>query len=228
MKQHTMQLAPLLHIGRGVTALIGGGGKTTLLETLAEELSKNGTVILATSTRIFVPEQYETLTHADEAAVRAALARTRIVCVGETAEDGKLAAPQLSFEALAALADYVLVEADGSKHLPLKAHEPHEPVIPQNAQRVVLVVGMDGMGQPIRAVCHRSARYAELAGVSEDEPVTPALAARVITAEGLGDRVYLNKVESADRYEHAAALARELHCPVVAGSLQQGVYVCLR
>ena len=32
-----MQIAPLLHVGRGVTAIIGGGGKTTLMETLAGE-----------------------------------------------------------------------------------------------------------------------------------------------------------------------------------------------
>lgn len=223
-----MQIAPLLHIGRGITALIGGGGKTTLLFTLAEELRKTGTVVLATSTRIFPPQQYETLTAANKSAVRAALSRCGLVCVGETAEDGKLCAPALSFEALSRLADYVLVEADGAKHLPLKAHAPHEPVIPPNAQRVVQVVGMDGMGKPIRAVCHRSERYAALAGVDEDAPVTPQLAARVLTAEGLGDRVYLNKVESADDYEHACALARALRCPVVAGSLQQGVYVCLR
>ena len=36
-----MQIAPLLHIGRGVTAIIGGGGKTTLMERLAHELSGN-------------------------------------------------------------------------------------------------------------------------------------------------------------------------------------------
>ena len=41
-----MQIAPLLNIGRGVTALIGGGGKTTLLYTLTEELRKKGTVLL--------------------------------------------------------------------------------------------------------------------------------------------------------------------------------------
>ena len=37
-----MQISPLLHVGRGVTAIIGGGGKTTLMETLAGELSKKG------------------------------------------------------------------------------------------------------------------------------------------------------------------------------------------
>lgn len=37
-----MQIAPLLHIGRGVTAIIGGGGKTTLIETLARGAFEKG------------------------------------------------------------------------------------------------------------------------------------------------------------------------------------------
>ena len=223
-----MQIAPLLNIGRGVTALIGGGGKTTLLYTLAEELRKKGTVILCTSTRIMRPAQYEVLERAGEAEVSAALAAHGAVCVGETAENGKLAAPTLSFDSLARLADYVLVEADGAKRLPLKAHAPHEPVVPANAQRVVLVVGADGFGKPIRAVCHRPERYAALCGASEETAVTPELEAAVLLAEGLGDRVYVNKVETAEDYDAAAALASRLTCPVAAGSLHKGVYLCLR
>ena len=223
-----MQIAPLLNIGRGVTALIGGGGKTTLLYTLAEELRKKGTVILCTSTRIMRPAQYEVLERAGEAEVSAALAAHGAVCVGETAENGKLAAPTLSFDSLARLADYVLVEADGAKRLPLKAHAPHEPVVPANAQRVVLVVGADGFGKPIRVACHRPERYAALCGASEETAVTPELEAAVLLAEGLGDRVYVNKVETAEDYDAAAALASRLTCPVAAGSLHKGVYLCLR
>ena len=222
-----MKIAPLLHIGRGVTALIGGGGKTTLMETLAEELSKKGTVIVTTTTHIRRPEQYETLLDADEDAVRAALERERIVCVASRAEDGKLCAPRLKMETLSQLADFVLVEADGAKRLPLKAHEAHEPVIPPCAQRVVMVVGIDGVGRPIRETCHRSALYARLAGTDEDAAVTPEMAARVVSAEGYGDRVYINKVESAADYAAAEKMAKEFSCPVVAGSLHQGVYVCL-
>ena len=154
-----MQIAPLLNIGRGVTALIGGGGKTTLLYTLTEELRKKGTVLLCTSTHIMRPTQYEVLERASEAEVSAALSAHGAVCVGEPSAEGKLGPPSLPFDALARLADYVLVEADGSRRLPLKAHAPHEPVIPANAQRVVLVVGADGFGKPIRDVCHRSERY---------------------------------------------------------------------
>ena len=222
-----MKIAALLQIGRGVTAIIGGGGKTTLMEVLAGELSQKGSVILTTTTHIRRPAQLETLTDADEALVSAAISRSRIVCVGEAAEDGKLSAPRLSIETLVRLADFVLVEADGSKGLPLKAHEAHEPVIPPCAQRVVAVAGIDGVGKPIGAVCHRSARYAQLALADEETIVTPEIAARALTVEGGFDRVYINKVESAAAYEAAQAMAKELSRPVVAGSLHQGVYVCL-
>ena len=222
-----MQIAPLLKIGRGVTALIGGGGKTTLLYALAEELRGRGRVIVCTSTHIRMPEQYPLMT-GDAEALRVALDKENVVCAGTPAEDGKLTAPAASFEELSALADYVLVEADGAKGLPLKAHAGHEPVIPANAQRVVLVVGADGFGKPIDKVCHRPALYAERAGAPIDAVVTPEIAARLIAAEGYGDRVYINKVESADGYAAAEELARRLTCPVVAGSLHKGVYTCLR
>ena len=45
-----MKICEQLH-DKGVTAVIGSGGKATLLRILAEELS--GTVILTTSTHIF-------------------------------------------------------------------------------------------------------------------------------------------------------------------------------
>ena len=90
-----------------------------------------------------------------------------------------------------------------------------------------LVIGIYGVGKTIRETCHRSALYAQLAGVDEETVVTPQLAARVVNAEGYGDRVYINKVESAADYEAAQAMANEFSCPVIAGSLHQGVYVCL-
>ena len=151
-----MQIAPLLHVGRGVTAIIGGGGKTTLMETLAGELSKKGKVIITTTTHICRPKQYETLLDADEAAVSAALERSGIVCVASQAESGKLCAPWLSMGTLAQLADFVLVEADGAKRLPLKAHAAHEPVIPPEANQTILVVGASGFGRPMRESVHRA------------------------------------------------------------------------
>ena len=220
-----MNISALLEVEKGVTALIGGGGKTTLMYTMAEELRRRGTVLVTTSTHIQRPEQYPTLLTADAAAVTAALATHGVVCVaGETAE-GKLCAPALSFELLAALADFVLVEADGSKRLPQKAHAPHEPVIPPNTCRTVYVVGADGFGHPIRQVCHRPERYAALCGAAEDDIVTPALEAAVLHAEGYDTGwVYINKVETPSDWANAEALAALLPGKVIAGSLWKKQY----
>lgn len=218
-----MDISALLGVERGVTALIGGGGKTTLMYTLAEELRHRGTVVVTTSTHIQRPEQYPVLTAADD--VAAALAEHGAVCVASESPEGKLCTPALSFEALAALADFVLVEADGSKRLPLKAHAPHEPVIPVNARRIIYVVGADGFGRPIRQVCHRPERYAALCGAAEDDLVTPALEAKVLHAEGYDTGwVYINKVETAEGWRNAEALAALLPGKVITGSLWERVY----
>lgn len=218
-----MDISALLGVERGVTALIGGGGKTTLMYTLAEELRHRGTVVVTTSTHIQRPEQYPVLTAADD--VAAALAEHGAVCVASESPEGKLCAPALSFEALAALADFVLVEADGSKRLPLKAHAPHEPVIPPNAHRTIYVVGADGFGRPIRQVCHRPERYAALCGAAEDDIVTPMLEAAVLHAEGYDTGwVYINKVETPEDWRNAEALAALLPGRVLAGSLRERVY----
>ena len=222
-----MQIAPLLQNGRGVTALIGGGGKTTLMNTLASELKSRGKVIICTSTKIKLPERYPTLFGASEDDVAAALAVHDVLCVAEKSVEDKLCAPKLPFETLSQLAPYVIVEADGARCLPLKAHASHEPVIPAVSQRVVTVIGIDGIGKRIAETCHRSAFYAQIAGVSENDVVTPEIAARVVNAEGWGDRVYINKVESAEAYDAATALAGYFTCPVVLGSLHKGVYECL-
>ena len=223
-----MRIAPFLNVGRGITALIGAGGKTTLLYTLAEELRAGGNVLIATSTHIRRPERYETVTEPDAAAIRAALSRCGVVCAGTPAEDGKLTAPGLPFETLAGLADYVLVEADGAHRLPLKAHAPHEPVIPDDAGRVILVAGLSGLGRPICESCHRPERFAMLAGAAADDPVAPEHVARVIAAEGFGDAVYLNQAESAAALAAANTIAQGVTVPVTAGSLHRGEYVCLR
>lgn len=105
-----MDISALLGVERGVTALIGGGGKTTLMCTLAEELRRRGTVVVTTSTQIQRPEQYPVLLSGGAAAVSAALAAHGAVCVASETAEGKLTAPALSFETLAQLADFVLVE----------------------------------------------------------------------------------------------------------------------
>ena len=129
---------------------------------------------------------------------------------------------------LVCLADYVLVEADGAKRLPLKAHAEHESVIPACAGRTVCMVGVDGLGAPVSQTCHRPQRFAQLAGVSVDDAVTPEAVAAVLCAEGLHDVVLINKVETAADWQAARRIAALCDTPVAAGSLWRDDLRCLR
>ena len=212
-----MGLAELLGVGRGVTSVVGSGGKTSLLAVLARELP--GTVALTTTTHILPFAGVPLVTSANAGDVIAALAGSRVVCVGSQAEkDGKLVAPELGMDVLAALADHVLVEADGSRRLPLKAHAPWEPVIPACSERTVLVLGASGLGRPVRAVVHRPERFCELADCAPDDPATPELVARVANAEALADVALVNQADVAAGA--ACELAVLLDIPAFVGSVQ--------
>lgn len=222
-----MELARLLDIRPGITALIGSGGKTTLMYTLARELARQGRVIVTTSTKIYRPNILFTLISPGKADILSAFAHRKVLCVGAPGPEGKLTAPELSFGELAALADYVLVEADGSKGRPLKAHASHEPVIPQEANQSILVLGADGFGKPVSEVCHRPELFAKIANLREKDLVTPESLAKVLNFEGLSNRVFINQVETEEALALAKNLGAWLACPVVAGSLRKGEYQCL-
>ena len=211
-----MPLAELLGVRPGVTSVIGSGGKTSLLAVLARELP--GTVVLTTTTHILPFPDMPLVTSADARDVRAALAESRVICVGSQAEkNGKLVTPELGIDALASLADYVLVEADGARRLPLKAHAAWEPVIPACSGRTILVLGASGLGHPVREKVHRPELFCELAGCAPDDLATPELVARAANAEALADVALVNQADVAPDAAHD--LAALLAIPSFAGSV---------
>ena len=139
-----------------------------------------------------------------------------------------MAHSSLAFSELVSLADYVLVEADGAKMLPVKAHADYEPVIPDCASLVVCVAGIDGVGLPVSETCHRPGRYAELAGISQECQVTPEAVAAVLNAEALHDVLLINKVAAPTQWRMAERIAFLCNTPVVAGSLKSREFQCLQ
>jgi len=218
-----MSLAKLLGIQPGVTAVIGGGGKTTLLRTLGEELSKTHSVLLCTTTKIL---PFSDLPCArSEAELKRLRKEHRLLCAGcEVPGSGKLTAPDVPIDRLAEWFDYVLVEADGSAHCPMKAHAAHEPVIPTEANQVICVVGATGFRQTVRQAAHRPELYAELAGVTLDSLVTVETESAVLNAEQLHTRIYINQADILSDLTEIKQLAQLVNCPVLAGSLLKGEY----
>ncbi|MDO4429046.1 MAG: selenium cofactor biosynthesis protein YqeC [Atopobiaceae bacterium] len=214
-----MGFAEALGVRPGVTSVIGSGGKTSLLAALARELP--GTVVLTTTTHIRHFDGILTLISPGMYGLRQALVESRVVCVGSRAEkNGKLVTPELGIDALASLADHVLVEADGARHLPLKAHAPWEPVVPACSGRTILVLGASGLGHPVREKVHRPELFCELAGCTPDDPATPELVARAANAEALADVALVNQADVAP--DAARDLAALLAIPAHVGSVQTG------
>lgn len=244
METTSGNLASALKIEPGITAIIGSGGKSTLLKTLGLELMRaGGRVLLCTTTHMFpvagVPWDGSNR-RLDAAPWKPGAAHipgcTCKVCAGMSRgsicqagvldpETGKLSAPAEPLGELARRFNYVLAEADGSKQLPLKAHAAWEPVIPAATANVVWVVGASGLGKPVAEVVHRPELFCERCDCEPTDIATPERVAQVLNAEmqmlNLNNaRIMLNQVDTladstiADRFQ--AALGR----PVVATNLK--------
>lgn len=223
-----MKLAPLLKIEKGVTAIIGSGGKTTLLRTLSGELP--GRVLLCTSTHFQGYADLPTVLDPTAADLRKALAAHPIVCAAGRSPTEKLVDCGLPYETLADLADFVLVEADGSRRRPLKAHARHEPVIPPCTRQVICVVGLSGLHRPVSEVVHRPELFCPLASCTPEDEATPERVARALVQEHLADTYFLNQAESSSALQDAKIIASHLKpqgSSVVAGSQREKRYYIL-
>ena len=175
---------------RGRLAIVGAGGKTTAMFRLARELGERGLrVACATTTRIFrpAPDEADLILAENNAGFletcRESAALGRTACLAWAPEGDKLLGLSANFIHNlnnAQVFDWILVEADGARCLPLKAPAAHEPVIPERSTHVLGVAGLTAIGLTMDEthVC-RSGRYAELSGLPLGAPVTSDSVARV-------------------------------------------------
>lgn len=185
-----MNLSQALRINPGdVVAFVGGGGKTTAMFQLANELAPRLRVLTTTTTRIFAAQIKRSPAHVtfDPARQNAAdllpqldaaiAAHGQVLLIGQAdAASGKaFGLPPEIIDTLAASGhfDVIINEADGSRMRPLKAPAAHEPVIPACTTLFVPVVGLDVLGQPLDDnTVHRAELVSRLSGTPLDRPVT--------------------------------------------------------
>ncbi len=166
--------------GPGVICLIGAGGKTSLMFGLARELAGAGsTVLTTTTTNVHFPSKKQSAVTlvsdtAQDLAARSAsfLKDHRHLSAGSlhVPGTGKLkgfAAPVIDEIWHTGCFDWVIVEADGSRQLPIKASDTHEPVMPSVTTAVIHVTGLDALNTPLDDDhVHRSAIFSRNTGLS--------------------------------------------------------------
>ena len=215
-------------------AFTGGGGKTSLIWYLAEKFAGEGKRVIVTTTTHMAWEPERPFAEVwDTDGIRQLLDEYGYV----TAAYHKAGQPKISgpdreiLEKLSGLCDLLLVEADGSKRLPLKVPAQWEPVIPEMADVVVGVTGLDSIGKKISDTAHRPEDVAGFLGKKVDDIVTwEEVAAIAVSENGLrkdvGERqflVYLNKADMLETPETAGKIVERCRLQgveAVCGSLK--------
>ena len=125
------------------------------------------------------------------------------------------------------MADYVLVEADGSHGLPLKAPNEKEPYLLGGESLVIAMAGMSGLQRPIAEAAHRAERYAALVHKTPLDTATPEDVAKVLESnDGLHKRVdsrfvvVLNQCDTPERTRLAQECAAALQAPCILTRLE--------
>ena len=138
-----------------IKAFVGAGGKTSEIFKEAEYFRNIGKrVFVCTSTHMLIDDNTLISDNKDE--IIDILNKNGYVFAGIKTNDEKIGS--LSYDTYLSVcqeADIVLVEADGSKHKSIKFPNENEPVIYDNIDEIVLVMGLKALGKKAYEQCHR-------------------------------------------------------------------------
>ena len=220
-------------------AVIGSGGKTTLVWLLASTF-RHERVLVTTTVKMWLPEPDQYDAFPDPAVFTAAGPAAQAAPPGITfagvrlSAEGKIGA--LPPEALASRRthfDKLFIEADGSRRRPYKGWADHEPVVPEWTDLTIAVLPPPQSGRIVSEACvHRLPEFLAISGAVPGEPLRPAhLAAAIAHPNGLLARargrivLFFSQVETGEARkaaEETAALlppaCRERLWKIVAGS----------
>jgi probable selenium-dependent hydroxylase accessory protein YqeC len=173
-----------------VISFVGAGGKTTALFTLSRELTHQKRLI-TTTTAIYHPVSSlwdimvirpNFLDGFDHEVVK-----TDTVTVWGQSLNPENKLLGVSTKCLTQvvqtdLFDTILVEADGSKHRPIKAPAKHEPVIPEESTAVVGIIGLSSLNKPMNNQwVHRVEQFTNVVHANSGDTVQPEHIVRLVT-----------------------------------------------
>ena len=141
-------------MSKKIIAVVGAGGKTTYIKNKAKEFLAQGKKVFVTTTTHMMKETDTCVSDDADEIIKELLEKKYVMAGRDCGEKIQLLSEETYLKVCEAC-DVVLVEADGSRHLPVKFPAEHEPVIPENVNEIVIVCGLHGLGKPFKEVVHR-------------------------------------------------------------------------
>lgn len=238
-----MRLKDLVGLKKGdVVSIVGAGGKSTLMYSLAEELRWESKVLVTTTTKIFMPErgQYDFIIIGQDSCNqfnkgngiyvhgKAVSNESKIIGLNENIIEGEI--PYF---------DYIFIEADGSKRKPIKGWNDMEPVVISKTRKTIGVISIEVIGKEINENnVHRVEKFIDITNSKKNELITiEHLTSLIFHNKGLfkdskGEKIlFINKVEG---HKEAALTYKILDCimkknknyidKIIIGSLKRKEY----
>ena len=154
-----------------IKAIVGAGGKTSLIKKMAREYREQGKkVFVCTTTNMY--KESDSLVNASAEEIISQLNEQGYAMAGSDNGEKISALFDEIYEKVCAYADVVLVEADGSKHKAIKFPAEYEPVIPKNADEIIVVCGLHALGKALSEVTHRPELAKKCLAVEDDTVIT--------------------------------------------------------
>ena len=199
-----MKLADALGIQpREIISLVGAGGKTSAMFRLAAELTDRGATVIATTTTRIAADELAKFPASIQvspdlplpSSLEAELSQHRVLFLYTNldTEDSKVKgiSPEWMDNSLALLSfwDYLIVEADGSRRLPMKTPLDHEPNVAASTTLLVPIMGMKALGQPLdEDHIYGAEKLIQVMRTPRGSVMTPELMAAVLMHPQLGLR----------------------------------------
>jgi len=237
-------LKEMFNINKGdVVSIVGTGGKTTLLFQMGKELKEQNKVLLTTSTKIYKPtaEKYDYIyTNIEEYKYDNIKSGITVLSKDINYENNKLIGIDDNIlEDVIDDFDLVLIEADGSRNLPLKGWKKHEPPILSKTNKTIGIIPIKILGKKISEdIIYGFEEFKNF--LNNDDVIDSKVVGRICSSnDGIFKNscgelyIYINKVDSVEDLKNAQDLAKYLKGYIVGnpfnfkicyGSLKNGVY----
>src|SRR5579885_1190829 len=171
-------LTELLAIpNQALISIIGAGGQTTTTTNIYPPSPQESEICLLISQ---TPDIFKSIQNAWGQ-------NYHITVASHPIAQGKLAglAPDQPYQMLLTSgADVVIVEADGARHLHIKAPAGHEPVVPPETNLALILISAEAINWPLNGdIAHRPECIAAVTGISFGDTLTPGVIATLMTNE---------------------------------------------
>ncbi|MTI70383.1 MAG: putative selenium-dependent hydroxylase accessory protein YqeC [Firmicutes bacterium] len=209
-----MKLYKKLNIDRlELISIVGAGGKTSTIYTLAKELkSENKKVLIASTTKMYYPNKkfIDNIFLLDNDIEYKNIPQGSITVIGHKVKNkiGRVSSDYINKLYKKGLFDVILVEADGARKKTIKAPETYEPVIPSKSTKVIGILGLDSYKKSINVEnVHRVDRFREATLSKPSQLIDETIIKRLVlnpkglfkgVSESMEKYLLLNKLDTID------------------------------